>query len=391
MQCAAIAGYRIRFLCDNGRYPSEDEIPESIIAMETKVLAQAGWKNLSDLKAGDRIMNPDGTPQTVLQIFDHGIKPLYRVTFEDGTSTLAGEEHLWGFWIARENAKRKSHKKNGGGVREITGNWSQDYIVRARVGNTLELKRHLDSGKSVLTPICAPQRFARGMGRNRIMNPYLLGVLLGDGILSKPVQNKLSFCKPLEDAEIAHRLKNEGLTVELSKVDTPKESNNITKDFAYWNVIDAESYEAIASYGLLYKRSWEKFIPTYYLWAPLEARMALAQGLMDTDGTVDHKGRNVEYSTTSKQLSEDAAQLFRSLGYVVRIHVKPAKHLTKDDGSTINQREAYRLMIQGNNLEDLFSLSRKKIAASLSMAGFHGLEGGLCQLHMKPMNMHGVF
>lgn len=352
--------YRKEFLRYTGRYPDAFEIPETIIEMETKILSQSGWVNLSDIKVGDRIMNPDGAPQTVIRVIDHGIKPIYRVTFEDNTSTLVGAEHLWGYWIAGENPKKKSHKKNGGGVRPITGNWTVNYMLRARVGDTMEIKRHLDAGKNVLTPICAPQRLARPAGRNRTMNPYLLGVLLGDGILSQVQTNVLTFCKPLEDIAIAHRLKDEGLHVELARVDEPTEDNGRTKDFAYWNVIDEESFQALKSYGLLYKRSWEKFIPTYYLWAPLETREAVAQGLMDTDGYVDENGRHVEYSTTSRRLADDAAHLFRSLGYVVRIHIKPEEHVINEDGSESHHREAYRLMIQGNDVEKLFYLPRKK-------------------------------
>jgi hypothetical protein len=352
--------HREEFLRCNGRYPDTFEIPETIIEMETKILTQMGWANLSDLKAGDLIMNPDGTPQTIVRVIEHGVMPIYRVAFEDNTSTLVGAEHLWGYWIASENPKRKSHKKNGGGVRSLTGNWNQDYVVRARVGDTLELKKHLDKGKNVLTPICAPQRLARPKGRNRLMNPYLLGVLLGDGMLTVVSENNLWFCKPLEDSAIAERLILEGLQVELGRIDAPTESNGRTKDFAYWKVVDEESYQAIGSYGLSYKRSWEKFIPTYYLWAPLEVRQDLAQGLMDTDGYVDENGRHVEYSTTSRRLADDTAHLIRSLGYVVRIHIKPAEHIINEDGTEAHHREAYRLMIQGNDIEKLFSLPRKR-------------------------------
>lgn len=359
-QAVPLLRYREDFLRYNGRYPDEFEIPETIIEMETKILSQSGWVNLSDIKVGDRIMNPDGSPQAVLKVIDNGVVPIYRVTFEDNTSALVGAGHLWGYWIARSNPKSKSHRKNGGGVRYLTGDWNQDYIVRGRIGTTLHLKEHLEAGRHVITPICAPQRLARPVGRNRTMNPYLLGVLLGDGMLTKVQDNTLTFCKPLEDEAIANRLRSEGLQVELGYVDYPDETNNYTKPFACWNVIDESSYVAIGSYGLSYKRSWEKFIPTYYLWAPLEIREAVAQGLMDTDGYVDENGRHVEYCTTSRRLADDAAHLFRSLGYMVRIHIKPEERIINEDGSESVHREAYRLMIQGNDIERLFSLPRKK-------------------------------
>ena len=387
LKCAEVYRYRLEFFRAKGYYPKEEDIPREIMDIESKILTQHGWKILSDIKPGDKIMNPDGSPQTVLKVFENGIKPLYRVTFEDGTSTLAGGEHLWGFWVPRSDSKSKSRQKNyGTGVtRPVSGEWNCDYIRRARVGNTLELKEKLDKNGKILTPICAPQRFAKGVGKGRKMNPYLLGVLLGDGCLTSPQKGKLVFCKGLEDKEIAARLEEEGLKVELDRVEYGREKAEACTEeprtssiretrrssFAYWVVIDEEQFMAVKSYGLLYKRGWEKFIPNWYKWAPLEYRLALAQGLMDTDGYASSEGRgaHVEYSTSSEQLAKDAVHLFRSLGYIVKLTKKESPTYTLTNGEKREGRTAWRLAIQGNNLDKLFYLRRKKDRCSPSFNG----------------------
>ncbi|NBT89059.1 MAG: hypothetical protein EBT51_12300, partial [Flavobacteriaceae bacterium] len=59
-------------------------------------------------------------------------------------------------------------------------------------------------------------------------------------------------------------------------------------------------------------KSGDKFIPWHYLTSSIEDRIALLQGLMDTDGSCI-KNRSV-FHTTSKNLAHDFADLVRGLG-----------------------------------------------------------------------------
>lgn len=54
-----------------------------------------GLRVWGDLKVGDRLWGPDGKPTTIVAIPYRGVRPCYRVTFDDGASTIASQEHLW--------------------------------------------------------------------------------------------------------------------------------------------------------------------------------------------------------------------------------------------------------------------------------------------------------
>jgi len=76
---------------------------------------------------------------------------------------------------------------------------------------------------------------------------------------------------------------------------------------------------ALRSLNLLGTRSHSKFIPDAYLHNTAEVRLAVLQGLLDSDGgPVTQLGRTcrIQYSTTSPLLKEGVIRLVRSLGGV---------------------------------------------------------------------------
>jgi len=66
--------------------------------------------------------------------------------------------------------------------------------------------------------------------------------------------------------------------------------------------------------GLAKVRSADKFIPPSLLTASPEHRLALLQGLLDTDGCPDPRKSTIEYCSVSSSLVEGVADLVRGLG-----------------------------------------------------------------------------
>jgi hypothetical protein len=60
-----------------------------------------------------------------------------------------------------------------------------------------------------------------------------------------------------------------------------------------------------------------KHVPPQYLRAPARARLALLQGLIDSDGHIDAVRGRVRFTNTDKGLADAVAELARSLGEVV--------------------------------------------------------------------------
>lgn len=157
------------------------------------------------------------------------------------------------------------------------------------------------------------------------ISPYFLGVLLGDGYLGATP----TVTTP--DDEIVQTLKKEAKKLDMVVTIHKK------KDTSCLNcAIVREEYKSrtpnplavlLEGYGLLNKKSGEKFIPHEYKTTSKEDRLEILAGLMDTDGYLAvKKGKKSEtyaydYISKSKQLAEDIAFIARSLGYCVSINV----------------------------------------------------------------------
>ena len=61
----------------------------------TPVKTPGGWTNIEDLNVGDLVMGETGAYHRVTGVFPQGRKDLYKFTFRDGRTALAGAEHLW--------------------------------------------------------------------------------------------------------------------------------------------------------------------------------------------------------------------------------------------------------------------------------------------------------
>jgi hypothetical protein len=111
-----------------------------------------------------------------------------------------------------------------------------------------------------------------------------------------------------------------------------------------------------------------KHIPALYRRASTSQRLALLQGLMDTDGTVDKVG-SCELSLCDERLSRDALELIRSLGIKASMVTAPAS-ITEPDSDRPGHRRmrvtGTRWRIHFTTTTPVFRLQRK--AARLPLA-----------------------
>ncbi|MEJ8474605.1 LAGLIDADG family homing endonuclease [Roseibium algae] len=307
---------------------------------ETPVLTPYGWKAIGKLKVGSAVCATDGTVTRVIGKFDRGQQPLYRLRFSDGSTIVCDGDHIWQAWVCRGSRKIGNARSAGqsGGRKWVTS----------------EICKHYEAGKPRLKiPIVSePVRFnvagqLRGAGNfvGRDLPAYVIGVLIGDGSLSNGCARFTT-----EDPEIAARVSSE-LDCELGVY---RGAEGKTPSYRIPNAYACRSLEEL---GLLGCRSENKFIPRPYLFAPVEDRFALAQGLMDADGWADLDG-DIHYCTVSERLRDDVLHLFRSLGAVVTIRQKqPFYH---HNGERRSGQPAYTLRIKMPAPERVFHLERKR-------------------------------
>lgn len=132
-----------------------------------------------------------------------------------------------------------------------------------------------------------------------LIDPYVMGVILGDGSVTQGVR----VCCPEGEiiSEVISRLPS-GASAKL--VSPPGRADS-------YYLSGVRPY--IKRYNLAGKRSYEKHIPEDYFRGSLEQRMDLLRGLMDTDGSV-YKRSSYLYTTTSEQLVIDIQRLITGLG-----------------------------------------------------------------------------
>ena len=329
-------------------------VPQEIKDMDSKALMWNGaWKSFSELKVGDRLMNPDGEAQEIIQIHERGDRQVYKIHFEDKTSVECDGEHLWGFWEARCDSRRKSRsgKKPVLDTDDAT-NWNINYIARARVRSTEWMFDELQKERRLIVPINARLNYTH-VTRGEAARAYMYGALIGDGSIQG-----VRFSSGIRLFTADEHIKNRCLSLVKEEVLQRKCRKEEHFDIAFR---DKWVHDWARNSGLLGKCSHEKFIPESYLRESLEFRWNLVQGLFDTDGYAASgigKRKEVSYCTTSPQLAEDVANLVRSLGYMAKIRQKQGVCYTK--GYEGEKRMAYIIDVEGNNKWRLFSLPRKQ-------------------------------
>lgn len=263
------------------------------LALDTPVPTPGGWSTMGDLSPGDTVFGADGRPCKVTAVspvyVDHDC---YRLRFSNGEEVVADAGHRW---LTTARVDRP------GGAR--TGNGQTRTRVRTtkEIAETLHYGARGDLNHSIAMPaplVCDDADLP--------VAPYTLGAWLGDGH---------SACARLTcdraDSEIIESIRADGWPVREKYTRGGKASTFVLSDGdrsqAARNRSLATSLRRMGVLG-------DKHIPAAYLRASLSQRLALLQGLMDTDGTVSKNGRVLSYTSTNERLVGGVAELLSSMG-----------------------------------------------------------------------------
>ena len=268
----------------------------------TSVLTPEGFRAIGDLRVGDLVIGSNGEPTPVLGVYPQGEKDVYRVTAQDGSSTLCCGEHLW-------TVRTASDKRRDRGWRVLQ---TQDMIGNLRAAHARRYELPLLSA-----PVQHPARAVP-------VDPYALGLLLGDGCLTGATTPSFTTADPELVSALDAALP--GVAVRhKSAIDYVLDRVRAAGD-----VITLENpvTGALRALGLCGSRSHTKFVPEVYLRNAPDVRLALLQGLLDSDGgpvVQDDRTCRIQFTTTSAQLRDDVVELVRSLGGVAYSRVRPAE------------------------------------------------------------------
>ncbi len=291
----------------------------------SKIHTPTGWKRMGDITIGDVVSTPDGGVGAVTGVFPQGVKDIYEITFADGRKARGCGEHLWAFIDGHSKPRNKP----------------------AEIKTTLEIKDRLETAgtRNHFIPLTKP------VDSNPTLlplDPYLLGMLLGDGGL----RTQVIFTSP--DEELVKALESA-----MPADCRIRQSNSCKMDYYIHGTVHGSNpmLDHLRDLGLHGKYSHEKSIPDIYMNSSMSQRLSLLQGLMDTDGTVDGHS-TLSYTTTSDTLAEQVQYLVRSLGGIAKITTKTPTYTHKDEKRV--GRLAYTVNIRYPKPSELFRLTRKR-------------------------------
>jgi len=296
-----------------------------------KVLTPRGWTTVGELKKGSVISNPDGSSQSVIAVYHRDKQQMYELTFSDGTKIECDEDHLWFAKIA--------NRTKGKTVRNYMP--LDFYGSIHRTGDLYALLKKYPH-KHPLIPCNDPIKYQQNW--KTVINPYVLGLILGDGSI-KDLETRIT----VSDKEIKETLELLGAVSYRDK----------RRNYLFSCKFSRQSHIAkqVDVLGLRGKDSSTKFIPERILRGTVKERKVCLQGLMDSDGTVDKDGR-CSFTTISSSLAKDTRQLILSLGGWATISKKTPTYTY--DGKVKTGKLAYTLYIQFPKKSELFTLKRKK-------------------------------
>jgi ATP-dependent Zn protease len=264
--------------------------------LDARLLTPTGWTTMGDVAAGDLLLGADGEPTPVIAVHPRGEMEVFRIRFNDGTSADCTADHLW--TVESADPRMVPGTLTLAEIRQRGLRWSP-------------------AGSEFYLPRLAPVQFASEV--ELPIEPYLLGALLGDGGFMSETPD---FCTADKEMfEAVGELVPAGVELKQhgpmnwwlsggSRRGVPRSQPNPLTG-------------ALRDLGLWKLDSRTTFVPKQYLWASIETRLALLQGLMDTDATCDYRrGTGPTFYSHSRQLANHVAFLARSLGGTARVRSK---------------------------------------------------------------------
>lgn len=289
---------------------------------------------MGDIQVGDLVIDQLGKPCSVVSVSDTQYRRCFDVEFDDGSIITTDDVHRWLTYSASElqslsradpewRAKRRENRPSRAivnpqkpwvqaTVSKLNSERLYEYkVVTGAIRSTEEIARTLvlPSGRR---NHAVPVQSALDLPEVALpVDPYLLGVFLGDG-------SSHSGSIGMIDADISEMMAYIPAQIRSSKLldgyKTP-----------FRRVLFIGLRNGLNVLGIF--GSDKKRIPSIYKRASFDQRRQLLCGILDTDGYVNSRGQ-IELALSKRDLIEDAWELVSSLG--IRANIRTHKTARKD-------------------------------------------------------------
>jgi deoxycytidine triphosphate deaminase len=262
------------------------------LAIDTPIPTPRGWRPMGDLRVGEQVFDEAGRPTPVVgaTAIMSG-RTCAEVVFSDGQTITADLAHQWLTWS-------KSERKHAQPAKVRTTREIADTLLAGH-----EWNHHVQLAGA-----------ARYPEQPLPIDPYVLGVWLGDGTAGK--------------AEVTVGRGDEQILEQIARAGYAVWPASGERAFA----VDGSLSSELEAIGLLRN----KHVPEMYLRASISQRLALLQGLMDSDGYIDVHGR-CEFCNINERLADAVVELAASLG------LRPVKRKKRVTLNGVEQTPAFQV------------------------------------------------
>ena len=260
-----------------------------MLALDTKIpLIDGTYKLNKDIVEGDILVGSNGKGTKVLKA--HPIqnpKRAFKITFETGDTVKAGGEHRWSVKVATKHNHHKSP------------DWEK--LPTERIYDLMQ------SGHKVWIPRVFEVDFTE---KDLPIDPYVFGAWLGDG-------NSHTNRFTTKDDEVKERFEAWSKTFYKGHIEPCKQQHS-GKATTY-SIVNTPFREIMKDLGVLKDNRYEEYkdnvkhIPKIFLQGSFKQRLALLQGLMDTDGCITKDGQSI-FCNSEPALVEGFVELLHSFG-----------------------------------------------------------------------------
>jgi Hom_end-associated Hint/Homing endonuclease len=414
---------------------------EGCFAKDTPILLWNGTTKMSqDIEIGDVLVGDDGEQRKVLNTLC-GVDNMYKVEQNCGMSYIVNSKHklvlrfsgdrtifwkesdkAWEMkWFDHNDLKIKTKKiKTSESVSKSTA-LEQMECIKSSIKFPYEIEIVVDDYmklpdyyKKHLCGFKAP--FINWQKKDIHIDPYLLGLWLGDGINigtafaandKDIIEYILAWCER-NDAELVHdaaykfRVRRKCYTFGSKAIghgascDTCKgcqEKKNEICDMPLISYgIDTNDRlnmtNPLKSQLDKYNLIKNKHIPFVFIVNDRETRLKVLAGIVDTDGYLTKDKKRIQIPQTNHKLAQQIAFLARSLGFVVGISLRKKKNvLVPNTNEVKDYKDQLLLNISGNLFEIPTILPRKQ--AQQCNATNCGLVTGISVTHIGKDNYYG--
>jgi phage terminase large subunit-like protein len=277
------------------------------LALDTIIATPTGFTSMADVKTGDTVLGGNGLPCKVTKVFPVlENRPCYELDIS-GVKVVADSNHKW---LTSTHVQRNYEQR--------LNNRYESVKTTKEIFNSLKTQKGYSvSNHGVRISVVEGEH-----SDNLPVGPYTLGVWLGDGTAKGATITSHDDDQPY----VRSRISSEGYETTDNKTIYTFGIKKLKK--------------SLKDAGLIKN----KHIPEEYFYASLDQRMALLQGLIDTDGTVSTRGQ-IEFDNTNEKLIQGVARLVASLGIKhggVKLHKESADFVAPNK-KTYKSSTQYRI------------------------------------------------